>query len=82
MKMRVERLENILIEVALHKNRCKYICVSDLKKVLLNKRLVREKKCFVKLSEGRANVEPDQVRQVSSIEELNKAEFSDVKEKE
>ncbi len=55
LEKRVERLENILIELALYPNRCKYIYVVDLKKALVNKRLVKEKTTFSKLSEGEAN---------------------------
>ena len=54
LEKRVERLENILIELAFYPNRCKYIYISELKKLLLNKRLVKEKKTIVKLSEGKA----------------------------
>jgi len=74
LEKRVERLENILIELALHPNRCKYIYAADLKTILLNKRLVKEKKTIVKLSGGRAKVEPGQVRRVKSP-----AEFGNIK---
>lgn len=55
LEKRVEKLENILIELALHPNRCKYIYAADLKKALLNKRLVKEKITFSKLSEGKVD---------------------------
>ena len=55
LKMRVEKLENVLIELALHPNRCKYIYVNDLKKALLNKRIVKEKKTIAKLDSALTN---------------------------
>ena len=48
LEKKVEKLENILIEIALQKDRCKYIYQADLKKALLNKRLLKEKTRFVK----------------------------------
>ena len=48
LEKKVEKLENILIELALYKNRCKYIYQADLKKALLNKRLLKEKTRLVK----------------------------------
>ena len=48
LERRIERLENILIELALYKNRCKYIYLVDLKRVMLKKRLIKEKIRIVK----------------------------------
>jgi len=48
LERRVERLENILIELALYKNRCKYIYLVDLKRVMLKKKLIKEKIRIVK----------------------------------
>lgn len=48
LEKRVERLENILIELGLHKNRCKYIYVEDIKQAMLRRRLIKEKTTIVK----------------------------------
>ena len=49
LERRIERLENVLIELVLHKNRCKYIYLTDLKQAMINRKLIKEKTRFVKI---------------------------------
>ena len=49
LERRVECLENVLIELALHKDRCKYVYQSDLKEVLLKRRLLKERSFLAKV---------------------------------
>lgn len=74
LEKRVERLENILIELALYPKRCKYIYSSELKNLLINKRLVKEKKTWTK-------VEPKPTRRVQSLVKLSKIKQSVTKKR-
>lgn len=52
LETRVEKLENVLIEIALQKNRCKYIYQTDLKEAMLRRRIIKEKRVFTKIYIG------------------------------
>ena len=40
---RIDRLEKVLFDIALHKNRCKYIYQNDLQKALIRRKVYDEK---------------------------------------
>lgn len=43
LEQRIERLEKVLFDIALHKNRCKYIYQIDLKEALIRRKIYNEK---------------------------------------
>ena len=43
LKERIDRIEKLLLDLALHKHRCQYVYIEDLKRALIRRGIYNEK---------------------------------------